>query len=173
MAEDDRIQRLAKQMGSEVKKDQRYLLTDDEIRRLRREGAARLHSICVDFAASVNRLLSPPVLDLTPSEFAPELFRDSGPNLIQFNANGRIIQIVFEATREKFSAEKFLIPYILEGEVRAYNQEMLQRTQVRSQALFYCLEQDGRNVWHYYEWLSGRTGVFGREQLVALFEKVV
>ena len=90
----------------------------------------------------------------------------------QVVAQGRIVQIAFESTREIFSTEKFLIPYILEGEVRAYNQKMLERTQVRSQALFFCLE-DTRNTWGYYEWINGRTGAFGRDQLVSLLERIV
>ena len=172
MPDEDRIARLAKQIGSEIRKEQHLLLTDNQVLELRRQGAAELHSICTDFAASVNRLLTPPVLELSPPEYLPESFRERGPNLIQLNARGRIIQVAFQATREKFSTEKFLIPYILEGEVRAYNKEMLARTEVRSQALFFCVE-DRRNTWHYYEWLHGRTGAFGRDQLVSLLEHLV
>jgi len=172
MPRDDRIARLVKQLDSDNRKDQHQLLTAPEVLELRREGASELYSICADFAASVNRLLSPPILELTPVEYTPEMFRESGANLIQLNAQGRIIQIAFEATREIFSTEKFLIPYILEGEVRAFNQEMLERTQVRSQALFFCLEEK-RNTWRYYEWLHGRTGLFGRDQLVSLLERLV
>jgi len=172
MPRDDRIARLAKQIDGDIRKDQHLLLTAPEVLELRRRGASELHAICADFAASVNRLLSPPVLELTPEEYNPEMFRESGANLIQFNAHGRIIQIAFQATREIFSTEKFLIPYILEGEVRAFNQEMLERTQIRSQALFFCLEEK-RNTWRYYEWLHGRTGLFSRDQLVSLLERLV
>ena len=172
MADEERIARLAKQIGTEIRKEQHLLFTEAKVIELRRRGAAALHAICSDFAASVNQLLAPPVLELTPSEFTPEMFRNTGPNLIQLNAHGRIVQVAFESTRERFSTEKFLIPYILEGEVRAYNQEMLERTQVRSQALFYCLE-GARNDWRYYEWNHGRTGVFGRDQLVSLLERLL
>jgi hypothetical protein len=172
MAEDDRITRLAKQIGSEVKKDKHLLLSEAEILVLRRQGAFKLHSICADFVASVNRLLTPPILELTPAEYSAEMFHESGMNLIQVTAQGRIIQIAFEAARQRFSTEKFLIPYILEGEVRAFNQEMLERTQIRSQALFFCLEEKG-NTWHYFEWLQGRTGPFSRDQLVSLLERLV
>jgi hypothetical protein len=172
MAEEERIARLAKQIGDEIRKDRHLLFTESEVFELRRQGAVELHSICADFAASVNRFLSPPVLELAPPEYAPEMFRNSGANLIQLNAHGRIVQIAFESTPEKFSTKKFLIPYILEGEVRAYNREMLERTQVRSQALFLCIE-DSRTTWHYYEWSNGRTGAFGRDQLVSLLERIV
>ena len=131
-----------------------------------------MHAICADFAASINRLLTPPVLEMVPPAFAPEMFRNSAANLIQLNAQGRILQIAFESTRERFSTDKFLIPYILEGEVRAYNQEMLERTQVRSHALFYCVE-DSRKAWRYHDWPSGRSGLFSQEQLVSLMERIV
>ena len=172
MAEQDRITRLAKLIDSGVKKDQHLLLTEIEVVSLRRQGAIELHSICADFVASVNRRLSPPVLDLSPPEYAAEMFRESGVNLLQVNAQGRIIQIVFQATPAISSTEKFRIPYILEGEVRSFNQEMLERTQIRSQALFFCLKEN-RSSWRYFEWLHGRTGAFDRDQLVSLLERLV
>lgn len=100
MAEDERIARLARQIGREVRKEQHVLLTESEVLDLRRQGATELYSICAEFSASVNRLLTPPVLELTPSEYFPEMFRESGANLIQINAQGRIIQITFASTPE-------------------------------------------------------------------------
>jgi len=172
MADDQRIARLAQQIGNEIRKEQPLLLTEPEAIERRRQGAAELHAICAAFAASVNRLLSPPVLELTPPVYSPAEFRESGPNVFQLNAQGRIIQIVFARTRDTFSTEKFLIPYILEGEVRAYNQEMLERTQVRNQALFFCLEEKHDN-WRYFDWIQGRSGVFTAELLVTLLERLV
>jgi len=172
MADEERIARLARHIGEDVRKEQHLLLTDGEVLEFRRQGAAQLHAICADFAASINRLLTPPVLEMVPPDFAPEMFRNSGTNLIQLNAQGRIVQIAFESTRERFSTDKFLIPYILEGEVRAYNQEMLERTQVRSHALFYCVE-DSRKAWRYHDLPSGRSGLFSQEQLVSLMERIV
>jgi hypothetical protein len=172
MTEEDRITRLARLIDSDIRKDQPLRLTEIEVVDLRRKGAMELHAICADFVVSVNRQLSPPVLELSPAEYSAEMFRESGANLIQINAQGRTLQIAFEATREIFSTEKFRTPYILEGEVRAFNQEMLERTQILSQALFFCLEPKG-NTWHYFEWLQGRTGAFGRHQLVSLLERIV
>jgi hypothetical protein len=172
MADEQRIARLAKQIGSEIRKEQHLLLTDVQVNELRRRAAVELYSICASVADSVNRLLTPAVIELAPPEYAPEMFRESGANLFQLNVQGRIVQLSFRSTQEKFSTQKFLVPYILEGEVQAYNQEMLERTQTRSQALFFCLEQ-GRNRWHYFEWLHGRTGEFGSGQIVSLLEQLV
>src|SRR5579863_1405609 len=121
MAENDRIARLAKQIGNEIKKEQPLLLTEAEVLALRRKAAVELYAICDEFVSSVNRHLSPPALELTPPKYEQQNFHASGMNLFQLNAQGRIIQIAFQATRDNFSTEKLLIPYILEGEVRAYN----------------------------------------------------
>jgi hypothetical protein len=172
MADQERIARLAKQIGDEVRKDQPQLLTEADALVVRRKGAAELHAVCAAFVASVNRLLSPPILELTPPEYVADAFRETGANLFQLNAQGRIIQIVFGSTRDTFSTEKFLIPYVLEGEVRAYNQELLERMQVRTQALFFCLE-DNRSSWRYFDYLQGRSGVFNQDQLVTLLERLV
>jgi hypothetical protein len=172
MSEDERIARLAKQIDSEIKKDHHLLLGETDILKLHREGAVALYAICADFVASINNVLSAPAVELVPANYTASLFRDSGLNLFQINTQGRIVQVAFQPTREKFSTEKFRIPYILEGEVRAYNQQMLERTQIHSRALFYCLQEQG-NTWHYYEWLQGRTGTFGRSELVNLFERLI
>jgi hypothetical protein len=39
-----------------------------------------------------------------------------GENLIQIGSQGREMQIAFEATSKLVSTEKFLVPYVLEGE---------------------------------------------------------
>ena len=117
------------------RKDQHLLLTAPEALELRRQGLPSFTRYALIFA-SVNRLFSPPILELTPVGYGPEMFRESGANLIQLNAQGRIIQIAFQATREIFSREKFLIPSILEGEVRAFNQEMLERPKFAAKRCF-------------------------------------
>ena len=65
------------------------------------------------------------------------MFHESGVNLFQVGAQGREMQIAFQATAKLFSTEKFSDPYILEGEVRTYNQQMLEHFEVRSQLLFF------------------------------------
>ncbi len=172
MAEQDRIARLAKLIDNDIKKDHHLRLTAPDVASLRRKGAIQLHAICAGFVASLNRQLSGPAVDFSPPEYVEEMFHESQANLFQVNAQGRIIQIVFKATSTIFSTEKFKVPYILEGEVRAFNQEMLERTQIRSVALFFCLVESG-NTWHYFDWLHGDTGTFGKDQLVSLLERLV
>lgn len=168
MAEGDAIGRLARQIDA-TQRAERLRASAGEITRLRRQGACDLHRICADFVSSVNSRLSGSPLDLSPATYPPESFRESGANLLQISSRGRQMQITFEAPPQLLSTEKFLIPYILEGEVRAYNQAMLDRFEVRSRSIFLCL-QDETVVWRFHDWRTGSTGVFGSGLLVTLME---
>ena len=108
-------------------------------------------------------------LELSPPTFCPEAFRESGANLFQISSQGRQMQITFEAPEKLVSTEKFLIPYVLEGEVRTYNQRMLDRFEIRSYALYFCIEQDSA-VWRFFDWRTRRTGPVGRDLLASLME---
>lgn len=167
MASDDAIARLARQIEGDARTHRPSLLQLEDVTRMRRGGAAELHSICAEFVASVNNQLSSRALELAPAEYTPDSFHDAGTNLIQISSRGRLVQIAFGATRELSSTEKHVIPYILEGEVRTYNQEMLERFDVHSLGLFYCVEEK-QNVWRYSDWLRNRNGAFGRTLLVDL-----
>jgi hypothetical protein len=67
------------------------------------------------------------------------------------------------------STEKFAIPYVLEGEVRTCNQRMLERFDIRSLLLFFCVEQETAG-WRFFDWRTLRTGPVDRELLVSLME---
>ena len=166
MAQDDAIAKLARKIDA-AKRAERFLVNADDVANLRRHGASELHRICAEFVSSVNISLSEATLDLSPPTYAPEMFRDPGVNLIQISSQGREMQIAFEATPELVSTEKFLVPYLLEGEVRTYNQRMLERFEIRSQLLFFCVEQ-GTAGWRFFDWRSRRTGPVDRELLVNL-----
>jgi hypothetical protein len=158
MAQDDAITRLARQIDA-ARKAERFLVNADEIARLRRHGAGELHRICAEFVSSVNSKLAEAALDLSPATYAPEFFREPGMNLIQISSQGREMQITFEATSQLVSAEKFLVPYVLEGEVRTYNQMLL----------FFCVEE-GTAGWRFFDWRTRHTGPVDRELLVSLME---
>src|SRR5947209_3822045 len=122
MPMDDAIARLARQIDA-ANHAERFMVNAAEVAKLRRRGASELHRLCADFVSSVNHNLSQASLELSPATFAPEMFRESGVNLIQISSQGRAMQIAFEATPQLVSTEKFPVPYTLEGEVRTYNQK--------------------------------------------------
>jgi hypothetical protein len=168
MAEEDAVAKLARQIDA-TRRAERFLAGGEDIANLRLQGACELHRICAEFTSSVNSELSEPVLDLSPPTYSTAAFRQSGANLIQIASQGRQIQITFEVPEQAVSTEKFLAPYILEGEVRTYNQEMLKRLEIRSRMIFFCIEQE-TGIWRFFDWRTRSTGLFDRELLVSLMK---
>jgi hypothetical protein len=166
MAQDDEINRLARQIDA-ARKAERLSVNAQEIVSLRRHGAGELHRICTEFVGSVNSKLTEAALDLSPATFDPHTFREVGVNLIQIGSQGRQIQFAFEATPEPFSTQKFLVPYIMEGEIRIYNQRMLERFEIRSLLLFFCVAELTTG-WRFFDWRTRHTGPVDRELLVSL-----
>jgi hypothetical protein len=168
MSQDDATAKLARRIDA-ARKAERFLVNAAEIVTLRQRGACELYRICAEFVSSVNSNLLDAALDLSPGAYAPEMFRESGVNLIQIGSQGRGMQIVFEAPAQLISTEKFLVPYVLEGEVRAYNQQMLERFEVRSLLIFYCVEKE-TTAWRFFDWRTRHTGPVDRELLAGLME---
>jgi hypothetical protein len=168
MAQDDAIVRFARQIDA-VQRDEQHVVNADAVAALRRRAACELHHICREFVSAVNSKLSGAMLDLSPATYAPEMFRETGVNIIQISSQGRQMQIAFEATPQIVSTEKFRIPYILEGEVRAYNQKMLERFEIRSRLVFFCVEKETAN-WRFFDWRTLRTGPIDGGLFVSLME---
>jgi hypothetical protein len=168
MAPDDAIVRLARQIDA-ARKAERLLVSADDVASLRRHGASELHRICADFVSSVNSNLSEAELDLSPAAYAPEWFRAPEENLIQIGSQGRQMQIAFKAPSEPASTEKFAVPYVLEGELRAYNQRMLEHFEIRTLLLFFCVEAGSAN-WRFFDWRSRRTGQLDHGLLASLMK---
>jgi len=168
MAKDDAIVRLAKQIDA-ARKSERFLVNADEVAALRRQGACELHRICAEFVSALNSRLSDSTLDLSPPKYAPEVFRESGVNLIQISSQGREMQITFQATPGLSSTEKFPVPYVLDGELRTYNQTMLEHFEIRSHLLFFCLNESAA-AWRFFDWRGPRTAPVDRDLLASLME---
>jgi len=170
MAHDETISRLARQIDA-ARQSERFLVNAGEVAGLRRQGAVELHGICADFVSSLNSRLSHATLDLAPPTYAPEMFREAGVNLIQIGSQGREMQIAFQAPSQLFSTEKFPVPYVLEGEVRAYNQKMLERFEIRTYSLFFCVNHEGA-VWRFYDWRIPHSSAVDRNLLAGLMERL-
>jgi hypothetical protein len=168
MAEDDAITRLARQIHA-TQRAERFLVRAEEIADLRRRGACELHRLCTEFVSSVNGRLSGAALDLSPPTYSSDAFRESGANLIQIGSQGRQMQILFEATPNSVSTEKFAIPYVVEGEVRTYNQRMLERFDVRTLLIFFCVAEE-TTIWRFFDWRTRSTGNVDGKLLASLME---
>ena len=171
-ARDARFRRLAQSIDALAEKDESFLRRTREIAALRRAAAAGLHAICSDFVGSLNRLLSRSEMVLDPPEFSPDAFREDGTNLFQINVQGRILQVEFKSAPELISTEDLRIPYTLQGVVRAFNQELLDRSLIEEQLLFYTLEKDKR-MWRFFDARTYHSGPFDQEYLASLMEQLL
>ena len=168
MDQDDAIGKLARRIDA-TGRAERFLADTVHIAELRRRGACELYRLCAEFVSSVNGRLPEPLLELSPAAYSAGDFREPGTNLMQISSQGRQMQIAFEATPELSSTEKFLIPYVLEGEVRTYNQRMLERFDIRSRMVFFCVEGESA-VWRFFDWRTRASGILTGETLARLIE---
>jgi hypothetical protein len=168
MDQDDAIAGFARQIDA-ARKTERFLVDPHEVAKLRRRGACELHRVCAEFVASVNRHLPEAPLDLSPAAYPPESYQEPGVNLIQIASQGRQMQIAFSAPAKLVSTDKYLVPYVLEGEIRSYNQSMLERFEVLSRLLFFCVEA-GTADWRFFDWRTRHTGPVDGELLVSLMK---
>lgn len=168
MSQEKGILRLARQIDA-ARKAERFLVNADEVMVLRREGACALHQLCSEFVTSVNGGLADARVELSPAAYSPELFRESGANLMQIGSQGRQMQIAFESPPQLFSTEKYGVPYVLEGEIRTFNQKMLERFEVRSLLIFFCVEKE-TGAWRFLDWRTRHTGPVDSDLLVSLME---
>jgi len=167
-----RLKKLAERIDALAKKDESLLRRTQEISTLRREAALELHAVCSHFVRNLNQLLAHNRLDLDPAEYQPGHYRDDTANLFQINARGRILQIKFEATAELISTEEFRVPYVLEGAVRCFNQQLLERDLIEEQLLFYTLEKN-RHLWRFFDARTYRSGPFNEDYLIGLMERLI
>ncbi|MBZ5620864.1 MAG: hypothetical protein LAQ69_19365 [Acidobacteriia bacterium] len=168
---DARLKRLAESIDALVEKDESSLRHAREIWTVRRAAAAELYGICSHFVTAVNGLLSRGKVVLDPPEFSEGAFHEESANMIQMNVRGRILQVEFEATVELVSTEDFRIPYTLEGLVRAFNQELLDKDIIEEQLIFYTLEKQ-KKMWRFFDARTYRSGPFDREYLISLMEQL-
>lgn len=166
------MKRLADSIDLLAERDERLLEQSRQVASLRRAAALELHGACAAFVGELNALLCRGEIELDPPDFTEESFDENSPNLFQINARGRILQIEFEASRELISTEDFRIPYILEGAVRCFNQELLEQDLIQEQYVFYCLEKQ-RNLWRFFEARTYRTGPLNQDYLISLMNLLV
>jgi hypothetical protein len=168
----DRLRRLAERIDALAAKDAQLMRQARDMRELRAKAALGLHAVCARFVRETSQHLKKTELKLDPPDFRLENFKEDSANLIQINAQGRLIQVEFEATVELVSTEDFRIPYTLEGAVRCFNQELLSQDVVKQHLLFYCLEKSG-NLWRFFDERTYRSGPFNVDYLAGLMEAIV
>jgi len=169
---EERLLRLARKIESSARRDDERILEMQKIAARRALAAAELHAACASFVHSVNKLLPKPMLELSPPDFTAASFREPGPNVYQLAVSGRIVHLEFRATDTLMSTEKFRIPYILEGAVRTFNQELLDMPAVAERLLFCCLEGSEAN-WLWFDVRTRRAEPLDQDHLIDLLEPLL
>jgi hypothetical protein len=168
----DRLSRLAEAIESASLRDRQHILEAERIDRLRASGAADLYGICRELVDALNSKLTDPAVVLDPPVYSRENFEDGGANLFQINLRGRLLQIGFASTDELISTEDFRSPYILNGSVRSYNQELLDRQAMEEHNIFYCLEGEAGR-WYFSDCRAYRNGKLTSDFLARGLERLL
>lgn len=169
---EERLKQFARRIEEMARKDEQRQREAQHIQRLRLRAAAELHEICARFVKSVNALLERPMLELSPPEWSDAFFRDSAVNVFQLAMAGRIVHLEFRAPESLTSTERFRTPYVLEGALRAFNQEMLDLAVVPEKLLFCCLE-GGKTRWIWFDPRTQRSAPLDEEHLIGVFERLL
>ena len=167
-----RLKRLAGKIDALEEKDAETLRQSRLVTAQRREAAFQLYQLCRDFVDAVNNILTRGHVILDPPHYGDESFHEDAANLIQMNARGRILQVEFEVTPELVSTEDFRVPYTLQGFVRGFNQELLEKELIEEQLIFYTLEKPGP-IWRFFDVRTHRSGPLDQEYLISLLERLV
>lgn len=169
---DERLKQFARRIQEMARKDEERQRQAAAIQAIRLRAAAELHALCLRFVESVNQLLERPMLELSPPDWKDKYYRDSAANVFQLAMVGRIVHLEFRAPETLISTERFRTPYVLEGAVRAFNQEMLDLAVVPERLLFCCLEGENPR-WVWFDPRTQRTAPLDEEHLIALFERLL
>jgi hypothetical protein len=169
---DDQLEALARKIEAVAKLDQQRIRQANDYARLRTRAAVELHQICRKLAGGLNQLTAEPLVDLSPSDFSGDVFRDNGPNVFQINVSGRIVHLEFRSTETLTSTEKYAVPYILEGAVRAFNQELLELSVVPEQLLFCTIQRDNLN-WVSFDPRTQRSAPLDQARLISLLDRLM
>jgi hypothetical protein len=170
--ETDHVQQLARKLEAAAKKDEEQKVEAQEVNQLRARAAAELYGKCTELVEAVNRLLAASLLELAPAEYSPAMFREAEPTIFQIGFSGRLVHLEFHATETLRSTERFRTPYILEGSLRSFNQELLELAAVPEQFLFCCPEGE-RLKWMWFDPRIQRAALLEQNHLIALLERLL
>ena len=138
----------------------------------KRRAASELYAMFEHFARELNALVANIEVEFSPESWKLDSLLDTGPNIFQMNASGRVLQLAFEPAEPMVSMEHYRTPYTLEGAVRWFNQESLEGLGIHENLLFYCLEKK-RNYWVRYDAQSHRKGPVDEDFLAGCFEQLL
>ena len=168
---DDRIRRLAARMDRLAEQDELLVARTRKVEAARLLASEQLYRTCEHLVRQINSLLTRFRLEIAPDSWGPATFRD-GVNIIQVNASGRLVQIAFQPTEQLVASDNFPTPYVLEGAVRWFNQELLDGRGIEEEQLFLCWDEKLGSRWRWFDPKTRRSGPFDADHLMELLERL-
>ncbi len=176
---DERFRRLAQKIQELRRKDEAAHSRANEIARQRGEAARELYDICQRFAERLNSYVREDRLELIPAEF-PEDQAEGDHSQLMLNVRGRVLLIALEAPGTLVSTDNFRKPYILQGEIRFFNQELLNEARVEEHGIYFCPGEGPKNpgggrrgAWLYWNGRNYKSGPVDEEYLAGLLEQLM
>ncbi len=169
---DERFQRLASRIEELRRKDEQQQQFRRRIIEGRNNGVRRLWEICGNFANTLNSFAKEDRLDMTPAE-PPEVINEDEQIQLMLNVRGRILLLDLAVPNNLLGKENFKKPYILEGDVRFFNQELLENEQVEEHNIFFCPDEGRDGAWMYWNGRTYKSGVVDEDYLAGLLEQIL
>jgi len=172
----DKLKKLAHLLERSIAHDEARIQRELQIQDLRRDAALSLFQTCNEFVAALSALLTNANLELSPAEMTRERFQAARETLIQINASGRVIQLSFVGTEPLVTSDNLKTPYTLEGSVHWYNQDMLERDEIREHRLYYCIGTHNntkqKSEWIHYDVSTYKSGPVNADYLSSRLEEL-
>lgn len=166
------MQKLAGRIEELRRKDEVIYRHRDKVRQQRTEGIRRLWEICRLFAEHLNSYVGEDRLELSPADPPQEISDDTQVQLL-LNVRGRVLLLDIRPPNSLVAAENFKKPYILEGEVRFFNQELLEDDRVEEHGVFFCPSEGQDGAWLYWNGRTYKSGRVDEDYLAGLLEQIL
>lgn len=167
-----RLKRLARKLDELPAKDELRIRQARELEERQRSAGAELHQLCRGLVAALNSMLDNLEIEITPASYNAGLLDSPSGLLIQINASGRIVQLAIHAREPEISSEHFRTPYILQGAIRWFNQEFLERQEIQEMQIFYCIDSSGGS-WRYYDPRARKTATVDEDYIAGVLDQLL
>jgi len=171
-AREARIRKLAHRIEELRLKDVEVQQLRQQILEARRKAVQRLWETCRSFASQLNAFAAEDKLDLSPSE-PPADCRDEQPIELMLNVRGRVLLVALRAPANLISSDNFRKAYILEGDVRFFNQELLESDRVEEHSVFFCPGEGQDGDWLFWNVRTYKSGLVDEDYFASLLEQIL
>ncbi len=169
---EERFRKLARRIEELRRKDEEVQTFRTKVRASRQEALQRLWGTCRSFADALNAYVNHDRLELTPPD-PPDELPDEDPIQLMLNVRGRVLLLDLRAPENLIASDNFKKPYILEGDVRFFNQELLESDRVEEHGIFFCPGEGERGAWLFWNMRSYKSGVVDEGYLASLLEHIL